>query len=154
GDLKHLPARPEYTTKWTMGAPDATFSMPDDFTVPATGTVEYQYFQVPTNFTEDKWVTAMEIEPGAREVVHHVLVYASVPPAPGPVPAAPPAARPAGSPPPVPVLIPNRAWSQTPREQRRDTVHAPPRLLGTLIGTETPGNNYIQFPKGTALLVR
>ena len=56
---------------------------------------------------------------------------------------------------PVPVLIPNRTWSQTPpRSQRLDSLHAPPRLLGTLIGTETPGNNYIQFPKGTALLIR
>ena len=157
GDMKNLPPRPEYTGKWTMGTPDATFSMPEDYTVPASGTVEYQYFQVPTNFTEDKWIQSMEIRPGAREVVHHVLVYAFVPPAPGAVPAAPaapPAARPAGTPAPVPVLMPNRTWSQTPRIPRLDSAHASPRQLGTLIGTETPGNNFIEFPKGTALLVR
>jgi hypothetical protein len=30
---------------------------------------------VPTNFGEDKWVTAMQIRPTARRVVHHVLVF-------------------------------------------------------------------------------
>jgi hypothetical protein len=39
-----------------MGTPDAVVSMSQDFTVPASGTVEYQYFEVQTNFTEDKWV--------------------------------------------------------------------------------------------------
>jgi len=34
------------------------------------------------------------------------------------------------------------------------TLHAPPRQLGTLIGTETPGNVAMEFPKGTALRIR
>ena len=51
--------------------------------VPRLARVEYQYFDAPTNFTEDKWVQAMEIMPGAREAVHHILLYATVPPAPG-----------------------------------------------------------------------
>src|SRR5439155_8685232 len=93
GDMKNLPPRPQYTTTWAMGTPDATVSMPEEFTVPASGTIEYQYFEVPTNFTEDKWVQSMEILPGARDVVHHVLVYAKVPPAPGAAPAAAPAPR-------------------------------------------------------------
>ena len=29
----------------------------------------------PTNFTEPKWVQAIEVRPGNREVVHHVLVH-------------------------------------------------------------------------------
>jgi len=73
--------------------------MPEDFMVPASGTIEYQYFQIPTNLTEDKWVQAIEFMPGAREVVHHVLVYAYVPPAPGAQQQAAPMPRPAGSPP-------------------------------------------------------
>src|SRR5215510_13642387 len=87
GDLKNLPPRPDYPSKWAMGTPDTIISMPEEFTVPASGTVEYQYFTVPTNFTEDKWVQAIEIMPGAREVVHHVLVYARVPQPPGAAPA-------------------------------------------------------------------
>jgi hypothetical protein len=95
----------------------------------------------------------MEILPGARDVVHHVLVYAKVPPVPGATPPVP-APRPAGTPAPQPLFIINRAWSQLPRETRIDTLHAAPRQLGTLIGTETPGNTFMEFPKGTALLVR
>src|SRR5207244_7576898 len=89
GDLKTLPPRPEYPSRWAMGTPDAIVAMPDDFVVPASGTIEYQYFEVPTNLTEDKWVQAIEIMPGAREAVHHVLVYATVPPPPRAAPATP-----------------------------------------------------------------
>ncbi len=106
GDLKKAPPKPVYATGWELGTPDAIVTMPEQFTVPAKGTVDYQYFEIPTNFTEDKWVDAIEFMPGAREVVHHVLVYARVPqPSQGqvttaasatasPAPGAPPAARP------------------------------------------------------------
>src|SRR5206468_10359302 len=92
GDLKNMPARPEYPTSWSIGTPDAVVAMNEDYEVPASGTIEYQYFEVPTNFTEDKWVQAIEVMPGAREVVHHVLIFARAPapanaPAPTPAPA-------------------------------------------------------------------
>jgi mono/diheme cytochrome c family protein len=157
GDMNKLPPRPEYQTKWTIGTPDATVTMPDEFVVPASGTVEYQYFEVPTNFTEDKWISAIEIMPGAREVVHHVLLFARVPatvaetPAPAPAAAAP--ATP-GTAAPRPVFIRNRAQSQLPEAPRSDSRHGPPRQLGTLIGTNTPGNEVMEFPPGTALRVR
>jgi Copper type II ascorbate-dependent monooxygenase, C-terminal domain len=93
--------------------------------------------------------------PGAREVVHHVLVYARVPrPATAPV-AAPPAPAPAGTPAPQPVFIRNREWERTPPDPTRlDTLHAPPRQLGTLIGGTAPGTNVMEFAKGTALRIR
>jgi len=129
-------------------------AMPDEFMVPASGTIEYQYFEVPTNFTEDKWVQAIEIRPGAREVVHHVLVYAKVPAVPGAAPQPAPTPPPAGTPALPPLLIRNRAQLIPPDPPRLDSLHAAPRVLGSLIGTETPGNNVLEFPKGTALRVR
>jgi hypothetical protein len=54
-------------------------TMPKPYDVPAEGTIEYQMFTVPTNFTEDKWVQAMEIRPGVRRVVHHIIVYMKEP---------------------------------------------------------------------------
>ena len=54
GDEKALPPAPVYPTSWALGKPDVILTMNDEFTVPAAGTVEYQYFEVPTNFTEDK----------------------------------------------------------------------------------------------------
>jgi hypothetical protein len=35
--------------------------------------VPYLYFRIPTNFTEDRWVEAVEIKPGDQRVVHHVI---------------------------------------------------------------------------------
>src|SRR5207249_2194286 len=66
----------------------------EDYPVPADGMVEYKYFEVPTHFTEDKWVQAMEVRPGNRSVVHHAIVLIKTPqtalalqPAPVPQPA-------------------------------------------------------------------
>jgi len=151
GDLNKLPPRPEYPAAWAMGTPDAIVTMPEEFTVPASGTVEYQYFEIPTNFTEDKWVQAIEIMPGAREVVHHVLVYAKVPPSPN---ATPPAPRPAGTPAPTPLFIRNRAHALPPDPPRLDTLHAPPRQLGVLIASLAPGTTVMEFPNGTAMRLR
>jgi hypothetical protein len=79
GDPKDLPPRPTYAQGWSIGQPDAVVSMEQPYELPATGEVPYQYFEVATNFAEDKWVQALEIRPGDRAVVHHVLVYARYP---------------------------------------------------------------------------
>ena len=44
--------------------------------IPATGVIDYQYFVIDPGFKEDVWVKAMEVRPGNRRVVHHVLVFA------------------------------------------------------------------------------
>jgi peroxiredoxin len=44
--------------------------------VRATGAVRYQYFSVDPDFTEDKWVSEIELRPGNRAVVHHILMFA------------------------------------------------------------------------------
>jgi hypothetical protein len=154
GDLKKLPPRPDYPATWSMGTPDLVAQMQEEFTVPASGTIEYQYFEIPTNLTEEKWVQAIEIVPGAREVVHHVLVYAKVPPNPNAAPAPAPQPRPAGTPAPQPLFLRNRAQGQQPEPPRLDTLHPPPRQLGALIASLAPGTNVLEFPKGTAMRLR
>ena len=155
GDASRLPPKPEYPDKWMAGTPDAIVAMPEEFTVPASGTVEYQYFQVPTGFTEDKWVQSIEILPGAREVVHHVLVYARAPqPVPQPAAVGTPAAPSPGAPARTPLFIriPEQATLHDP--PRLDTLHPPPRNMGVLFATEVPGNSVLEFPKGTAMRIR
>jgi hypothetical protein len=75
GDDRDLPPAPKFTDGWTIGQPDVVFEMQEEYTVPADGTVPYLYFTIPTNFTEDKWIQAMEIRPGNRSVVHHVIAF-------------------------------------------------------------------------------
>jgi hypothetical protein len=130
------------------GTPDAVIAMPKEFHVPAKGTVDYQYFQVPTNFAEDKWVQSIEILPGAREVVHHVLVYAAAPESPAPATAQTGVARPA------PVLIRNREQGIPDPPERLSGENGPPRRMGSLVGTTAPGTNVLQFKEGTALRIR
>jgi hypothetical protein len=75
GDDKDLPAAPQFVDGWTIGKPDAVFTMEEEFTIPPSGAIPYKYFRVPTNLTEDKWIQAIEIKPGARAQVHHVIAF-------------------------------------------------------------------------------
>jgi mono/diheme cytochrome c family protein len=79
GDPKDLPTIPQYVEGWSIGKPDVIIAMPDEHTLDANGPDEYQYFDVPTNFTEDKYVQFAEARPGNRKVVHHVIAFV-VPP--------------------------------------------------------------------------
>jgi mono/diheme cytochrome c family protein len=75
GDPKDLPPLPKFEEGWNIGKPDLVIYMPQEYIVPASGVVEYKYFVVPTNFKQDMWVQAAEIRPGARSVVHHIIVF-------------------------------------------------------------------------------
>ena len=75
GDREQLPPKMEFADGWQIGKPDVVIDMRKrPYKVPATGTVNYKYFKVKTNFKEDKWVKAAECVPGARQVVHHIIV--------------------------------------------------------------------------------
>jgi mono/diheme cytochrome c family protein len=75
GDDKDLPPAPQFAEGWSIGKPDAVFTMEEEFQIPATGEIPYKYFKVPTHLTEDRWIQAIEIHPGARAHVHHVLAF-------------------------------------------------------------------------------
>jgi hypothetical protein len=135
GDPKDLPPAPTYAEGWMIGTPDAIFEVQDPYTVPAEGIVQYEYLYVPTNFTEPKWITAIEVRPGARSVVHHALVFYR---------AKPDIQR-------TPVLRPNAAISRLPPPTGRGL--RPPRMdLGPqrLLATYAPGTNPQIAPEGTA----
>ena len=75
GKKEDLPEPPKFADGWTIEEPDLVLRMPEEYSIPATGTVEYQYFVTPTNFKEDMWVQASEPRPGNRDVVHHIIVF-------------------------------------------------------------------------------
>lgn len=84
GDPKDLPGPLQFVEGWRIPKPDLVLSMPEPYTIPAKGTVRYQYFTVDPGFTEDKWVQASEVRPGNPAVVHHVVVIIQPPGAPSP----------------------------------------------------------------------
>ena len=58
---------------WPLGRPDLIIDIPP-FTVPANGVVEYRFPVVRNPLDEAVWVVAVDILPGDRNVVHHVLL--------------------------------------------------------------------------------
>lgn len=76
GDPAKAPSPPPVlpADAWEIGVPDAVFPFPRPEAVPAEGVVPYRFVEVKTDFPEDRWVAAVEVQPGAPDVVHHVLV--------------------------------------------------------------------------------
>jgi mono/diheme cytochrome c family protein len=77
GDRRDLPAPrtwPDADT-WHIGKPDLVKQMSRPFAVPATGVFPYQYFRVKMNSPTDRWVRAVEVQPGNGNVVHHVQAH-------------------------------------------------------------------------------
>ena len=56
GDPAQAPKPAQFVDGWGIHTPDAVFEMPNEFAVPASGTIDYQYIVIPSGFTEDKWV--------------------------------------------------------------------------------------------------
>jgi len=81
GNPKDLPAAPKFAEGWNISAPDVIILIPEEYTY-KPGADEYQYFDVPTNFTEDKYVAMAEARPGNRKIVHHIIAFIVPPGAP------------------------------------------------------------------------
>ena len=153
GNDKDMPAMPKYVDGWSLGQPDAVIEMPVDYKVPADGFVEYEYFEIPTNFTEDKWVQGIEVRPGARAVVHHVIVTAR-PSKPEP--------RPGGFTFAKGMEIPKGQTGaeaaapkpDDPKHGKRQGLFPAPQRLGVFIGGFAPGTRPFSFEPGSAILIR
>lgn len=79
GNPKDLPTPPSFPeTGWQLPRkPDLVVNMRSTpYNVQAEGTVKYQYFIADSGLNEDKWIEAIEVQPGNRAVVHHILVFA------------------------------------------------------------------------------
>jgi peroxiredoxin len=79
GNPGDLPPPRDFPEGWRIGEPDIVFELPDEVTIPATGTVPYLYFETPTNFKEDMYIQAAEARPGNRAVVHHIVLFYKAP---------------------------------------------------------------------------
>ena len=112
--------------------------MQEDYPIPASGTIQYEYFYVPTQLHRTKWVKSIEVRPGNRALVHHVLVYYR---------ATPDAAR-------TPVARPNAKNMADPGQPHQGPASAADRLERRCrrgsIATYAPGTNPQVAPEGTA----
>ncbi|MGA2184070.1 MAG: thiol-disulfide isomerase [Bryobacteraceae bacterium] len=74
GSPSEAPAPVHWESGWNI-SPDIIFSMPEPFRIPAKATIGYQYLIIPTHFSMDRWVKAVEIRPSDRRVVHDAVLY-------------------------------------------------------------------------------
>ena len=149
GDPKDLPPVPAFPEGWTIGTPDLVLTIPD-YKVPPDGFIEYEYIEIPTNLTEDKWIQAFEVRPGNRAVVHHVIVNARPPQA---------ERRPAGFRMADGMAVPagQTGGPAEPEGQKRVrgiNQFPRPRQTGASIGGFAPGTSAHVYEAGTALLLR
>jgi hypothetical protein len=134
GNVKDLPAPPKFTEGWEIGQPDLVLSMTKPFDVPASGTVNYQYQTIPTNFTEDKWIQSIEVRPGTRSVVHHILVFVKEP----------------GGMAKLTTFMPVPPKSAEPNARTGAAGGGP----GTLVATTAPGTNAMILEPGMAMKIK
>ncbi len=149
GDPKDLPAVPKFTDGWVVGEPDLVLTLPE-YKVPADGFVEYEYLEVPVNITEDRWISGLEVRPGNREVVHHVIVHTRP---------AQPERRPAAVQLAEGMNVPAGQTGGGPEEgdQKRArglSRYPRPQRVGVAIGGFAPGTSTLTFEPGKAMLLR
>jgi hypothetical protein len=59
-----------------LGTPDFVVKLPKPEAIPATGVLDYRHISVDLPTTNDLWLAALDVKPGNRRVVHHVIVRA------------------------------------------------------------------------------
>ena len=78
GDLSKAPKAIKFPEGWVLGEPDHVVQMEQEYVVGPEGEDEYRHFVIPTNFETDMYVQAVDLEPGNRQTVHHVIIYLDV----------------------------------------------------------------------------
>ena len=69
------PPVPRFASGWTLGEPDLVVAPPKPYIVDAEGRDIYRCYVIPTDFAEDRYVSAVDVHPGNRAVVHHAIAY-------------------------------------------------------------------------------
>ncbi len=75
GDPRDQPAPLQFSDRWTVGEPDLVLTIDRDYRPDPLGEDDYRCFSIPSELLKNQQIGAVEIRPGNREIVHHVLVF-------------------------------------------------------------------------------
>lgn len=75
GDKRKEPVPPKFNSEWTLGEPDLVLSPAKAFKLDAEGPDVYRNFVIKNDRTEPMWVKAIDVRPGNKSIVHHVIAY-------------------------------------------------------------------------------
>jgi hypothetical protein len=73
------PRRAIAVAKTSPLSADVVVTVREPIHIPANTVLDYQYVILPLNFGTDRWVSAVEIRPSDRRVVHHAVLYVREP---------------------------------------------------------------------------
>lgn len=138
GDDKDLPAGPLYSDDWSLGTPDLILKPQSESQI-ASDADEYRSFSLATDVKEDRWLTAIDLRPGNRSVVHCATF--ALQGAPSGVPVSPAS----GNRTVEPMSLPYSNQSPTPNTQ----ASAP----NPCFSTWAPGQRTVALPDGVAQLL-
>ena len=79
GDVRDLTPAFQVSDTLEISKPDIVLSMRQEWEGEAEGIDDNIEFSVPTGFTEDKWIAAIEFLPGNKRAVHHAVVLIQTP---------------------------------------------------------------------------
>ena len=75
GDPRVLPEPLVFPNEWTLGEPDLVIALDRPYAPDPFGEDDYRCFSIPSGLLEDRFVGAVEVRPGNRRIVHHVLLF-------------------------------------------------------------------------------
>lgn len=75
GNKNDAPPPRSFPVGWQLGTPDLVLTIGDEFLLGPTGRDLFRCFVMPTNLSEDVYVSAVEVRPSNPRVVHHALLF-------------------------------------------------------------------------------
>src|SRR5258705_796372 len=78
GKATNAPTTQKWNEGWQLGEPDMVAQMPQVYTLPADGKDVYRNFVVPLSHEKPRWVRAVELHAGNKQVVHHSFIMFDV----------------------------------------------------------------------------
>lgn len=75
GDSDKEPVPPVFNPGWRLGTPDLELQPEKEYKLAAEGDDVYRHYVLKTDFKETRYVKAMDVKPGNKQVVHHVIAF-------------------------------------------------------------------------------
>jgi hypothetical protein len=75
GDPRDAPEPLQFSSGWELGEPDLILEMPAAYEPDKDGADDYRCFSLAPNLPNDRKIRAIAVEPGNRQIVHHVILF-------------------------------------------------------------------------------
>ena len=75
GPLDQAPPVPDFATGWSLGEPTVGLELPEPYVLDAGTNETVRYFVLPVDVEDERWITAVDFQPGERSVVRGAALF-------------------------------------------------------------------------------